>query len=157
MRKKLFTIIAMGLAMSSTMLAEGAPSMSVIGTDGHVFSTYTLIEVVSLKLGETGVIVNLTDRNQEYAYNQILKIKLNDEITTVKDLVTTKVSGQLVNGNIKLQNAPANSSVAIYSVSGNVVCKTTTKADGNATIGLDNLTGGVYILNVGNYTLKFKK
>ena len=88
---------------------------------------------------------------QRYTFKQVPASQITSPAADNRPSITQK------DGQIVLDNLPADATVTVYSIDGMALSSPTTATDGHATIDTSTLTSGVYIIKYGNKSLKIRK
>ena len=80
-----------------------------------------------------------------------------DSLTGLTDLKTFTFNGAINGGMLEVGGVNAGTTINVYSITGQLTATAVSDAEGNATLDVNDLAAGVYVLQAGNNIVKFVK
>ena len=143
MRKYIMAV----LAVLATVVTAGAEQVFM----PYILQVNTADGIMTLKV-ETGTAV-------EFAMDDVTSLSLVADEAGVDNIAgdNTALAIAVTAQAITIDGMAAMSPVAVYDMNGRKVAAATSDADGHATVDVDGLAGGVYVVCLPNHSFKFIK
>lgn len=148
------------LAASAVFTAMAEKAVAIVAPDGTV-SEISLEQLDRIEIGPDAVTVRDNAGNTEqHKISEIERINIGTEFSGIREIIAagnTAVWPTETKSTVNVAGAKPSTPVNLYSIRGLLQAQTVTDSEGTALLSLDRLAPGLYILNIGNYTVKITK
>lgn len=150
MKKYLLAIVAM--VVSSAVSAQDYKYLTVSTASQESSIELATIQKIMFDMAKETVIVVTSEGEVSFPQNEMQKMFFTDAPTAIETMAVESDNLQIAGG---VLNAKGNGLLRIYNAAG--ALQRMAHVEGDAKINLGNLPAGVYIINLGNQTIKVKK
>lgn len=150
MKKFILAIVA--IAMSSVAKAEDYKYLTVATSSQESSIELATIQKIMFDMTKETVIVITSEGEVSFPQKEMQKMFFSEAATAIETMAAESDNLQLAGG---VLNAKGNGLLRIYNAAG--ALQRMANVEGSAKISLGNLPAGVYIINLGNQTIKVKK
>ena len=157
MKKLLFSLLL--LTFSALTFAQKKDVLGIFMKDGT--SVYFLLEekpLITFENSDVKVVSSTDEAILERA--QVDRFEFVDEVPTAIEEVEEEIAREkfeLTRNAIHLSGMAPGCKVQLFSISGQSILATSANGDGTATITIDSLPAGIYLVNYNENTIKFIK
>lgn len=114
-----------------------------------------LVNVKKITFTDTQMVITTTESKTPYYYNlsELTKLSFTADATALEQMAEEAEGLKMQDGKLVVTGKGA---LRVYSATGALVAIANVDGE-NKTVNLSNLTSGVYIVNLGNQTIKIRK
>ena len=148
MKKRLFASMLFALSMAGGLFAETTQTLLINGEKVDKV-------VSSISFDGDNVVLHFGNDTESHDMN-LVSLSL-DHTSGLKNLNVFTFNGKIEGGVLSVSGVDNGTPIYIFNLSGVTQTSATADSNGQATIDINTLPGGVYILKAGNNCVKFVK